>query len=157
MTEKRFLKGFVYAFRGIVKSVKSEMNLRIHIVAMLYVLYFSRFYSFTRTDYAVLFTLFALVISLELVNTAVEHTVDKASPERNRLARLAKDASAGAVLASAIFAVVIGIVMFWDTDIFVTVWSYHTEKIYRIFLLAGSICLALAFVLMDRIRKGNKK
>ena len=56
--------------------------------------------------------LFALVISLELINTAIETTVDIAMPEINEKAKYAKDIAAGAVLFSAIIAVIVGLIIF---------------------------------------------
>lgn len=52
----------------------------------------------------------AVVLVAEMVNTAVEATVDLASPQRQPLAAAAKDAAAGAVLIAAGFAVLIGLV-----------------------------------------------
>jgi len=51
----------------------------------------------------------ALVLTAELVNTAVEAVVDLVAPERRSLAAAAKDAAAGAVLVSAAFAVAVGV------------------------------------------------
>ena len=56
--------------------------------------------------------LFGLVISLELINTAIETTVDLAMPEINEKAKLAKDIAAGAVLVSAIVSVIVGLIIF---------------------------------------------
>lgn len=56
--------------------------------------------------------LFALVISLELVNTAIENAVDLAMPEKHPKAKVAKDVSAAAVLISAIASVIIGLIVF---------------------------------------------
>ena len=56
--------------------------------------------------------LFALVFSLELINTAIENTVDLVTTKKNKKAKLAKDAAAGAVLIAAIFASIIGIIIF---------------------------------------------
>lgn len=158
MSKMKFLKSFAYAYRGIMNSIKSEINMRIHIVVMLYVLYFSGFYNMTAKDYAVLFVLFGLVISLELVNTSVEHTVDKASPEKSELARLAKDAAAGAVLVSAIFAVIIGFLMFWNIEVFREIFSFFCEKLSRILFLISSLLISFIFiVLIGKERKGYKK
>ena len=52
------------------------------------------------------------MISLELVNTAVESAVDLVTEERHPLAKKAKDTAAGAVLVSAVFAAVIGLLIF---------------------------------------------
>ena len=56
--------------------------------------------------------LFALVISLELVNTAVEAVVDLVTEERKPLAKIAKDTAAGAVLFASLAAVIIGCIIF---------------------------------------------
>lgn len=58
------------------------------------------------------FCLFGLVMSLEIVNTAVEAVVDLVTEERKPLAKLAKDAAAGAVLLAAIMAVIAGLILF---------------------------------------------
>ena len=57
--------------------------------------------------------LFALVLSLELVNTALEAVVDLVTSERKPLAKKAKDAAAGAVLMSAIIAAILGGIIFF--------------------------------------------
>ena len=57
-------------------------------------------------------TLFGLVMALEMVNTAVEAVVDLVTEERKPLAKLAKDAAAGAVLIAAIMAAVAGMIIF---------------------------------------------
>ena len=56
--------------------------------------------------------LFGFVITLELMNTAIETAIDICMPEINPKAKLAKDTSAGAVLVVAIVSVVIGIMIF---------------------------------------------
>ena len=54
----------------------------------------------------------ALVTSLELMNTAIEETVNLASPEIHPLAKVSKDVAAGSVLLSAIFSAIIGLIIF---------------------------------------------
>lgn len=56
--------------------------------------------------------IFVIVISAELFNTAIEVTVNIASPEKSELAKKAKDVAAGAVLITAIGSAVIGLVIF---------------------------------------------
>ena len=63
-------------------------------------------------EWIVCLILFAMVISLELINTAIEITVDIAMPKINEKAKFAKDISAGAVLFSAIISAIIGIIIF---------------------------------------------
>lgn len=148
-----FLKGFKYAFEGIVYCVKTQRNFRFHICAAVFVTAFSFFYELTRGEYALLMLTFALVLSAELVNTAVESAVDLHSTERNRLAKVAKDAAAGGVLVTAVFAVIVGVLLFGDIDVIKEIVLYYRS---HIFALAGLICyfgLAWAFV----FRKENKE
>ncbi len=64
-------------------------------------------------EWLICLLLFGLITSLELVNTAVEATVDLATEERKALAKKAKDAAAGAVLYSAIIAAITGGIIFF--------------------------------------------
>ncbi|MED4957718.1 diacylglycerol kinase family protein [Paenibacillus macerans] len=104
---------FRYAFAGIAASLKTQRNLRFHCFAAVLVIAASFYFRLPPRDIAVLLLTIALVISLELMNTAVEAAVDLITPERHPLAKLAKDAAAGAVLAAAVFAVVIGVLIFY--------------------------------------------
>ena len=63
-------------------------------------------------EWCVCFILFGLILSLELVNTAVEAVVDLVTEERKPLAKIAKDTAAGAVLVAAIMAAAAGLVIF---------------------------------------------
>lgn len=93
---RRFLRGFHYAASGIWAALRAERNLRFHLCAAVYVLLFSRFYSFGRLEYALLFLCIGGVMSLELANSAVERAVDRPDAEHWAAAGLAKDMAAGA-------------------------------------------------------------
>ena len=66
----------------------------------------------TSVEWCICLTLFGLVMALEMVNTAVEAVVDLVTKERKPLAKLAKDAAAGAVLIAAIMAAIAGMIIF---------------------------------------------
>ena len=66
----------------------------------------------TQAEWIVCIILFGFVITIELINTAIETTVDIAMPNINEKAKLAKDISAGAVLISAIISVIVGLIIF---------------------------------------------
>lgn len=155
---KRLFMSFVYAFRGIFHCIRHERNFRIHLSAMALVLYFTHFYSFSRAELGVLFLTFALVITAEAFNTAIERLVDKASPNRNRLARISKDVAAGAVLVSAIFAVVIGAVLFWDTIVFGKIFTELTQKPLEAAILIILTAASAAFIAIPEFinRKSGK-
>lgn len=101
-----FLRGFQAAFRGIIRCINHERNMRIHTVAALYVFVFSFFFEFSITGYAVLFTVFGLIMALEIVNTGLEALADQISPGYSPVVKVVKDIAAGAVLIMAIFVAV---------------------------------------------------
>ncbi len=109
------IKSFGYAGRGVFACAARERNFRIHICAAVTVAIFTALYGATRIEAAVLALAIALVMGLEAANTAVEAAADLASIERSELARLAKDAAAGAVLIAAVGSVVVAVFVFGDT------------------------------------------
>ena len=84
----------------------------IHFLVMILVIIAGIVFKITFVEWGVCFVLFALVLSLELMNTAIENVVDLVTEEKKAKAKVAKDAAAGAVLVAAIFAVIIGISIF---------------------------------------------
>ena len=109
---KSLIKSFGYAFSGIFEALRYERNMRIHFVCMIYMysfLFVYDFFEITRTQLAVIFLANMAVVAAELINTAVERTVDLAGEEYTKNGKIAKDTAAGAVLVCAIFAVATGI------------------------------------------------
>ncbi len=109
---KRLMKSFGFAFRGIASAVKSETNMKIHLTISFFVLVFGIVFSISTFEWIACLLCMALVIGLEMVNTAIESVVDLASPEKHPLAAKAKDVAAGAVLIAAIISVVVGVIIF---------------------------------------------
>ena len=122
MYESNFLKdkedetklnySFKYAFEGIITTIKEERNMFIHFLIAIIVVITGIYVRLSLNEWLICLLLFALVFSLELINTAIENTVDLVTTKRNKKAKLAKDAAAGAVLIAAIFASIIGIIIF---------------------------------------------
>ena len=112
MKKDPLYKSFGYAFQGIFNTIRTERNIKIHCAAAILVTIFGIWLQISKTEWMICFILFGLILALELVNTAVEATVDLFTEERKPLAKKAKDAAAGAVLFVAIFAAVIGILIF---------------------------------------------
>ena len=151
-------KSFYLAGRGIAFCLRHERHLRIHLTATAYVMFFSYFYDFSRTDYAVLIITCAAVISTEIINTAIEVVIDKVSPRYNVFAMIGKDIAAGAVLFTTVGAIAVGVFMFWDIDKFVEIFTYFTADLIRPTLLLISLICAVLFVMSAKPRKtGNKR
>lgn len=109
---KKFLNSFKYAFAGIASALKTEKNLKVHILIMILVIIFGIIFKINITEWCICIILFGLVISLELVNTAIEIVVDMITLEKNEKAKKAKDISASAVLISSISSAIIGLIIF---------------------------------------------
>jgi len=75
----------------------------------------------------------------EVLNTSIENLVDLVSPEKNKQAGIVKDIAAGAVLLSALTAVVVAFIMFWDIDILKNVFTTLTDKVSNILLFISSV------------------
>lgn len=153
---KKLGMSFVYAIRGIAYCIRHERNIRIHIIALLYVLYLSTFYAFTKAEYAVLILTCAVVIALELINTAIEVVIDKMSPKFNVFAMMGKDIAAGGVLVGAIGSVIVGVILFFDLDKIDVILRYFSEKWYRPVILVISIILSVLFIGNTKKRGGNR-
>lgn len=114
---KDFLNSFKYAFNGIIRTIKEERNIKIHILAVIVVLIMGTIYKISIIEWIVCIILFGIVISSEIINTSIERAVDLVSKEKSDLAKMAKDAAAGAVLINAIISVIIASII-WIPKIF---------------------------------------
>ncbi|KOS01265.1 MULTISPECIES: diacylglycerol kinase family protein [Paenibacillus] len=104
---------FRYAAEGVMYALRTQVNMRIHVAVALLVIVAGLTLHISRLDWLFVCVAIAIVIVAELFNTAVEATVDLISPDIHPLAKAAKDTAAGAVLLAAVFAVIIGIFVFY--------------------------------------------
>jgi len=108
---RNFFRSFGYAFEGIRLATK-ERNMRFHLVCASIAILAGFFSKLSAVEWLILIITIALVIGLEMVNTAIENVVDLVSPEFHPLAKAAKDVAAGAVLVFAIASILIGMILF---------------------------------------------
>ncbi|MMZ44128.1 Undecaprenol kinase [compost metagenome] len=104
---------FRYAAEGVMYALRTQVNMRIHVAVALLVIVAGLTLHISRLDWLFVCVAIAIVIVAELFNTAVEAAVDLISPDIHPLAKAAKDTAAGAVLLAAVFAVIIGIFVFY--------------------------------------------
>lgn len=102
---------FKYAFEGIGYAIKTQRNFRIHAIVAIIVLILSFLLRSNYLEIAVILFSIGLVISLELINTSIEASIDLVMPENRPLAKIAKDLAAAAVLVSAMTAALIGLLI----------------------------------------------
>jgi diacylglycerol kinase (ATP) len=106
------LESFNYAFEGVIHVLRTQRNLRIHFLIAAAVLAAAVVVGVTRFELIALLLAIAFVLIAEMINTAVEHTIDVATTSFDPMAKLAKDIAAGAVLIASVNAVAIGYLVF---------------------------------------------
>jgi diacylglycerol kinase (ATP) len=106
------IKSFKDATNGIINTIPTERNLKIQVIAMICVIAVGLIVKLSNFEWIVCIILFGLVISAELINTAIEKTLDYINKEDDERIKFIKDASAGAVLVLAIASVIIGLIIF---------------------------------------------
>ncbi|MEO6989906.1 MAG: diacylglycerol kinase [Candidatus Baltobacteraceae bacterium] len=114
VTESRLWSSFHYAFAGILYATRTQPNLRLHLIVGALVLLTTLYLRLQRAYVAVVIVLIALVIAMELVNTAIESVVDLMTVAHHPLAKIAKDTAAGAVLVVTLAAAVVGYLVFYE-------------------------------------------
>jgi diacylglycerol kinase len=109
---KYFLKSFVYAVNGIWSGVADQLNLKVQIGVALLVIGAAYYYHISAMEWCVILLCIAVVLGLEMMNSAIESLVDLVTLERKPLAGRIKDIAAGAVLLVSVISVVIGVIVF---------------------------------------------
>ena len=107
-------QSFNYAFEGVIHALRTQRNMRIHFAIAAAVLVFAFIYDVTRLELIALMISIAFVLIAEMVNTAVEATIDLSTPSFDPLAKVAKDMAAGAVLIASVNAVAVGYLVLAD-------------------------------------------
>jgi len=108
----KFFKSFYFAFKGIAYATTTQRNLQVHILAVIVVSAAGIYFHISTLEWIAVCCCFALVISLELMNTAIELLSDALHPAPNAIIGKAKDVAAAAVLIAAIFAIIIAALIF---------------------------------------------
>ena len=109
ITMRRFFKSFACALAGIRVAFRSEQSFRIHIAAMMTAVAVGAYVQLSLTAWSFVIISIGFVLMAELFNTAIERLGDgTANGQQKQIIKKAKDVSAGAVLVSALMALVIG-------------------------------------------------
>ena len=107
---KGFIKSLSYALGGLFSALKSERNLRIHLIATVLALALGFYIGLSLVEWGFVIFAIGFVIVAELFNTAMERLGDEAANGQQKMnIKRAKDTAAAAVLLSAVTALIIGI------------------------------------------------
>ena len=108
-----FNNTFKNARKGFRLVLKSEMNIRVHVAVATFVIFLALYLKFSAIEFSLLAIVIGLVIVSEMLNTAIEFTLDSIYHNKySRMVGMAKDISAGAVMFASMVSVLVGIVLF---------------------------------------------
>lgn len=105
-------RSFKHAIRGIGVFIKTQHNAWVHLFAMIVAISLGCIFEISGIEWILLIFSIGLVMCMEAVNTAIEFDIDLTSPEYHPFAKDTKDVAAGAVLISAIVAIIVGVIIF---------------------------------------------
>lgn len=104
---------FNVALDGIVHTLRSERNMRLHFLIGFFVLILGVYFNFSTIEFMMLCIAVAFVLVAEMFNTAVEHAMDLIEEEYHPIVGVIKDIAAGAVFVSAVNAAIVGYLLFF--------------------------------------------
>lgn len=110
--KQNFFKAFKNSLNGIFYTLKKERNIKIQLIIGILAVVLGVLLKISLIEWTILVITMFIVIVSELINTAIENTVDLITTEYNEKAKIAKDVAAGAVLIAAMNSVIVGILIF---------------------------------------------
>lgn len=114
MRSRNLISSFQYAVDGIVFVLQTQRNMKVHFLIGILVIFLAAMLNVTRLELLILVMTVGLVIAVEMLNTAVEEVVNLVTVKIHPLARAAKNVAAGAVLVTAVVAVAVGYLIFFE-------------------------------------------
>ena len=114
MKLKKLVNSFNNAIDGVIDTVRTQRNMKIHLMIAIGVLFACFCFDISKSEFLILAITITMVVSAELINTAIEAAIDMTTNFYHPLAKGAKNAAAGGVLVTAINAVIVGYIIFWD-------------------------------------------
>ena len=106
------IESFNFAIEGVIHVLRTQRNMRLHFAAAVVVIVVAVAVGVSKIELSVLLISIAFVLVAEMINTAVEGTIDAATTSFDPMAKLAKDIAAGAVLIASVNAVAVGYLVF---------------------------------------------
>jgi len=115
-----FFKAFVYAWSGICHALKTQRNMKVHALMSIFAVLLSWVLNLNSLEWGLLCLTLGMVICAEMLNSALEYTLDLISLEQQPQIKHAKDMAAGAVLIVSIIAAIMGLIL-WGNKIYLLI------------------------------------
>lgn len=143
------IQSFNHAIAGFIHAIRTQINMKIHLIAAIFVLFFSLLFNLSRVELALIITAISLVIFAELLNTAVEVIIDILTQDYSFKARIAKNISAAAVVIAAGNAVFIAYLVFANRAQELSlnlIFNLRHEPLHLIFINLSVIFILVIFI-----------
>lgn len=108
----RYKKSFENAINGIIYAIKYEHNFIIIVSAIIITTILGFLLNINKIEWCFIIVCYGLVFGCELINSALEASVDLVTLERKPLAKIAKDCASGATLIFSLMSLIIGLLIF---------------------------------------------
>jgi diacylglycerol kinase (ATP) len=112
MGKSKLLDSFNYAVEGLIYVLRSQRNMRVHFLFAILIMLFGIYLNLSGIELLILLIAITFVLCTEMINTAIEFTIDLVSNTVSPLARIIKDVGAGAVLLAALNGLVVFYIIF---------------------------------------------
>lgn len=109
---RKLAASFKFAFEGLSHALRYNQNLRIHFAIAIIVILASIFFRVNPFEIGILGIMILLVISAEMINTAIEEMVNLIANDHRKEAKIVKDVAAGMVLVTALGSIIVGVLVF---------------------------------------------
>ena len=158
MRKRGLTDSFNYAIEGLKHTLRTQRNMRIHLAVGLIVIALGIFFNLDRVDFILLLSAVTLVLVAEMFNTSIELAVDIFTKEFHHMAKMAKDIAAGCVFITAIYAIIVGYLIFFKTvkvinisDVFLKI----RQSPWHITALALTLIIGIVIALKTLFHKGT--
>lgn len=149
---RRLLESFNHAISGIIDAVRTQRNMKIHTLVSVLILLACFLVDLSKLEFLILSLTITSVFVAEMINTAIEAAIDLNTNYYHPLAKVAKNTAAGAVLITAINAIIVGYIIFWDKLEEVSFGVVHKMKDSEPYMIFSAIVIvSLATVIIKAI------
>ena len=111
---KRFFNSFKYSIAGLKYAYRYEQSMLIHVIFTIIVIVLNIVFQVKSFHWLIMMLCLAITLAAELINTAIEATVDLITLEKNPLAKIAKDCSSAATFVLSLMAIAIGLIVYGE-------------------------------------------
>lgn len=158
MKPTRWIDKVNLAIEGVIYSVKTQRHMRYHLVAALAVLLVSLLVNVSREDFILLSMAIILVLVTEMLNTALEVTIDMISEEFHPKAKAAKDIAAGVVLVASVGALILAYLILYPAVIETVrtgAWSVLKAPRDVVAFVSVAVVIILVIIIKAVVGKGE--